>query len=140
MDVAFALAVMTVISGKRKSKPGDGTDGDDQNSSLHPAKSSRVAPTPDQSNTSYGQRFGENVEYIPLSQLPFSQLTQTSANDDDDAQAADVAPSSQDLDDASVNTFAVYGMVTLITLTLLEHNQFDLDRHPAHEDCGCPLL
>ena len=101
---------------KRKSDSGDPTGGDDQNSSLHPAKSSRVGPTPEQSNTTYGQRFGESVEYIPLSQLPFSQLTQTSANDDDDAQAADVAPSSQDFDDASVNTFAIYGMVTFIAL------------------------
>lgn len=95
---------------KRKSDAIDLTHSDESGGDSRPPKLSRVASSSGLSNISNGQRFGQDTEFIPLSQL--SQ----SAADEDDAQAADLIQGSQDLDDASFNNYALYGMSNLMNI------------------------
>lgn len=93
--------------GKRKSDTVDLTGDYGEQTRPHPPKTGRVASSSNQSGTGNGQRFGQETEFVPL-----SQLSQSGA-DEDDAQAADLIQGSQDVDDASFNDYALYGMSSL---------------------------
>lgn len=98
------------IPWKRKSDAIDLTGSDGNGEDSRPLKLGRVASPSGPSNASNGQRLGHYTEFIPLSQ--FSQ----SAADEDDAQAVDLIQGSQDLDDATFNDYALYGMPNLMNI------------------------
>ena len=52
-----------------------------------------------------GQRFGEDTQFVPL-----SQPSQSFGQEEGDAQAADLIQGSQDMDDSSYNTYTLYGL------------------------------
>lgn len=69
----------------------------------------KVDPTADEDDRGHkasritsGQRFGEDTQFVPL-----SQSSQSFGQEEDDAQAADLIQGSQDMDDAS--TYTLYG-------------------------------
>ncbi|RMJ28381.1 SNF2 family helicase [Aspergillus sp. HF37] len=99
---------MAPAPGKRKSDAVDLT-GDDQ-----PSKAGRVVSSNGHSDASNGQRFGQDVQFIPLSQIhqPIpSTGSQPTGGDEDDAQAADLVQGSQDIDDSSLNDVTLYDKV-----------------------------
>lgn len=68
----------------------------------HVSKASRTTAPSNLPNSSAGQRFGETVDYIPL--------TQVLGADEEDAAATEVVQGSQDSDDAATSNFIFYGM------------------------------
>lgn len=100
----------------------------------------QVDPTADESNgrghkasrITSGQRFGEDTQFVPL-----SQSSQSVGQEEDDAQAADLIQGSQDADD-SYNNYTLYGTypnrIRSWRGILINIRPF------THEDCGCPLL
>lgn len=108
------------MAGKRKS---DVSSAEDQ--SGRAPKFTRVAPTLNAEKASSGQRFGETVDYIPLSQdtssgqrfgesadfMPLNQLSQVVGADEEDEEALDVIQGSQEVDEASLTTSILYGML-----------------------------
>ncbi|CAI7566670.1 unnamed protein product [Penicillium palitans] len=109
------------MAGKRKS---DVSSAEDQ--SGRAPKFTRVAPTLNAEKASSGQRFGETVDYIPLSQdtssgrrfgesadsMPLNQLSQVVGADEEDEEALDVIQGSQEVDEASLTTSILYGIVS----------------------------
>lgn len=82
----------------------------------HPSKAGRVASSTGHSDASKGQRFGQDVQFIPLSQVaqPIpSTGGQPTGGDEDDAQATDLVQGSQDINDSSLNDVTLYGMSIL---------------------------
>lgn len=65
------------------------------------AKFNRPTPYLDPQNISNGQRFGENADFIPLTQVPGA--------DEDDAQATELVDGTQDVDESSLSTTMLYG-------------------------------
>lgn len=57
-----------------------------------------------QSASSNGKRFGEDTQFVPLSQ------SSQSLEQEDDAQAGYLVQGSQDIDDSSYSTYMLYGM------------------------------
>lgn len=51
-----------------------------------------------------GQRFGEDTQFVPL-----SQPSPSFGEEEDDAQAGDLIQGSQDMDDPSYNNYTLYG-------------------------------
>ena len=108
------------MAGKRKS---DVSSAEDQ--SGRAPKFTRVAPTLNAEKASSGQGFGETVDYIPLSQdtssgqrfgesadfMPLNQLSQVVGADEEDEEALDVIQGSQEVDEASLTTSILYGML-----------------------------
>jgi SWI/SNF-related matrix-associated actin-dependent regulator of chromatin subfamily A3 len=96
---------MTGFSGKRKSDVLDLTGDSDDASGNHAPKASRTSPSLlNPQSISTAPRFGESADYIPL-----NQLSQATGVDEEDAQAADLVQSSQDVDESSLASFVLYG-------------------------------
>lgn len=115
--------------GKRKSDVVDLTGGD---ADVHHPKVGRIAS----SKASNGQRFGQDTEFIP-----FSELYQPALTDEDDTQAADLIQGSQDFDDTSLNDYTLYGIFIFIRyLSLNVFGGLTIGRQGTHQDRGCPLL
>ncbi|KAJ5507433.1 hypothetical protein N7527_009576 [Penicillium freii] len=109
------------MAGKRKS---DVSSTEDQ--SGRAPKFTRIAPTLSAENPSSGQRFGETVDYIPLNQdtssgqrfgesadfIPLNQLSQVVGADEEDEVALDVIQGSQEVDETSLTTSILYGIVS----------------------------
>ncbi|OQD71134.1 hypothetical protein PENPOL_c001G10048 [Penicillium polonicum] len=109
------------MAGKRKS---DVSSTEDQ--SGRAPKFTRTAPTLSAENPSSGQRFGETVDYIPLNQdtssgqrfgesadfIPLNQLSQVVGADEEDEEALDVIQGSQEVDETSLTTSILYGIVS----------------------------
>ncbi|KAJ5398775.1 hypothetical protein N7465_009264 [Penicillium sp. CMV-2018d] len=109
------------MAGKRKS---DVSSSEDQ--SGRAPKFTRIAPTLSAENPSSGQRFGETVDYIPLNQdtssgqrfgesadfIPLNQLSQVVGADEEDEEALDVIQGSQEVDETSLTTSILYGIVS----------------------------
>ncbi|KAJ5979117.1 hypothetical protein N7501_002459 [Penicillium viridicatum] len=109
------------MAGKRKS---DVSSTEDQ--SARAPKFTRIAPTLSAENPSSGQRFGETVDYIPLNQdtssgqrfgesadfIPLNQLSQVVGADEEDEEALDVIQGSQEVDETSLTTSILYGIVS----------------------------
>ena len=94
--------------GKRKFDAVDLTGGD---ADIHTPKAGRIVS----SNASTGQRFGQDTEFIP-----FSELYQPTLTDEDDTQAADLIQGSQDFDDTSLNDYTLYGIFIFIRFLSLQ--------------------
>ncbi|OQE40343.1 hypothetical protein PENCOP_c006G02635 [Penicillium coprophilum] len=89
-------------------------------------KHTRAAPTLNTETASSGQRLGETVEYIPLDQdnslgqrvgdpvdfNPLNQLSQVAGADEDEEEALDVIQGSQEVDETSLTTSILYGIVS----------------------------
>ncbi|KAJ5851115.1 hypothetical protein N7455_010971 [Penicillium solitum] len=109
------------MAGKRKS---DVSSIEDQSSRA--PKFTRIAPTSNAENASSGQRFGETADYIPLNQdtssgerfgesadfIPLNQLSQVVGADEEDEEALDVIQGSQEVNEASLTTSILYGIVS----------------------------
>ncbi|OQD92008.1 hypothetical protein PENSOL_c046G09610 [Penicillium solitum] len=109
------------MAGKRKS---DVSSTEDQSSRA--PKFTRIAPTLNAEEASSGQRFGETADYIPLNQdtssgerfgesadfIPLNQLSQVVGADEEDEEALDVIQGSQEVDEASLTTSILYGIVS----------------------------
>ncbi|KAJ5197302.1 hypothetical protein N7449_007781 [Penicillium cf. viridicatum] len=109
------------MAGKRKS---DVSSTEDQASRA--PKFTRAAPTLNAEKASSGQRFGETVDYIPLNQntssdqrfgesadfIPLNQLSQVVGADEEDEEALDVIQGSQEVDETSLTTSILYGIVS----------------------------
>lgn len=89
------------MAGKRKS---DVSSIEDQ--SGRAPKFTRIAPTLSAENPSSGQRFGETADFIPL-----NQLSQVVGADEEDEEALDVIQGSQEVDETSLTTSILYGML-----------------------------
>ncbi|KAJ5165354.1 Zinc finger RING-type [Penicillium coprophilum] len=112
------------MAGKRKSN--DSTENALYTQSGRAPKYTRVAPTLNTETPSSGQRFGETVEYIPLDPdnslgqrvgnsvdfIPLNQLSQVAGADEDDEEALDVIQGSQEVDETSLTTSILYGIVS----------------------------
>lgn len=96
----YIAARMTVNSRKRISNLVDLVNDD---SDAPVSKASRTA-SPSLNSLSTGQRFGESTDFIPL-----NQLSQATSADEEDAQAADLIPGSQDGDESSSSNSILYG-------------------------------
>ncbi|CDM29470.1 hypothetical protein DTO013E5_5196 [Penicillium roqueforti] len=86
----------------------------------------RTAPTLNTEKASPGQRFGETVDYIPLDQdtssgqrfgesadfIPLNQLSQVVGADEEDEEALDVLQGSQEVDETSLTSSILYGIVS----------------------------
>ncbi|KAJ5182740.1 Zinc finger RING-type [Penicillium capsulatum] len=90
---------MTQNPQKRKSNVLDLVEHDNQ-----AAKTSRAVDSLSPPSFSTGQRFGENVDFIPL-----NQLSQVPGADEEDAEATEILESSQDADEASLEANIRYG-------------------------------
>lgn len=66
---------------------------------------------PAEPNLTTWQRFGQNTQYMPLSQV--------AGADEDDAQAEDVVQGSQDADESSVSSAMLYGLFPYLQFELL---------------------
>jgi SWI/SNF-related matrix-associated actin-dependent regulator of chromatin subfamily A3 len=127
---------MAPAPAKRKSDAVDLTSED------YPSKAGRVASSNGHSDASNGQRFGQDVQFIPLSQI--AQLIpstggQPTGGDEDDAQAADLIQGSQDIDDSPLNDVTLYGR----SIRWPPSNVFEVlkwHRQDTHQDRRCPLL
>ncbi|KAJ9488085.1 hypothetical protein VN97_g5231 [Penicillium thymicola] len=109
------------MAGKRKSDVSSTED-----HSGHAPKSTRIAQNSNAENASSGQRFGETVDYIPLNQdtnsgqrfgesadfIPLNQLSQVVGADEEDEEALDVIQGSQEVDETSLTTSILYGIVS----------------------------
>lgn len=91
---------MSRTPGKRDIQQIDPTVGEDADG--RDQKASRIDDG--QSALSNGQRFGEDTQFVPLSQ------SSQSSEQEDDAQAGDLVQGSQDIDDSSYSTYMLYGM------------------------------
>ncbi|KAJ5836819.1 Zinc finger RING-type [Penicillium robsamsonii] len=113
------------MAGKRKSNV-DSTEDALYTQSGRVPKSTRTAPTLNTEATSSGQRFGETVDYIPLDQdislgqrvgasvdfMPLNQLSQVVGADEDDEEALNVIQGSQEVDETSLTSSILYGIVS----------------------------
>ncbi|KAJ5958320.1 Zinc finger RING-type [Penicillium vulpinum] len=70
-------------------------------------KASRTAPSLNTEKSSPGQRFGESADFIPL-----NQLSQVVGADEDDEEALDVIQGSQEVDETSLTSSILYGIVS----------------------------
>lgn len=121
---------MARYPGKRKSDTVDSTED-------RAPKSSRTTPYLEPQGYTTGQRFGEDADFIPL-----NQLSQVAGADEDDAEAADVIPDTQDEAESSLTTNILYGK------TLAPNSYFLLrvsylnifHRHASNKDRGRPFL
>lgn len=112
------------MAGKRKSDVASTEDALYMQSGRAP-KSSRTAPTLNPEKASSGQRFGETVDYIPLDQdtspgqrfgestdfIPLNQLSQVVGADEEDEEALNVIQGSQEVDETSLTSSILYGML-----------------------------
>lgn len=108
------------MAGKRKSDVSSTED-----YSGHAPKFTRLAQDLNAENASSGQRFGATVDYIPLNQdtnsgqrfgesadfIPLNQLSQVVGADEEDEEALDVIQGSQEVDETSLTTSILYGML-----------------------------
>ncbi|KAJ5795078.1 Zinc finger RING-type [Penicillium paradoxum] len=92
------------MAGKRKSNIGSGEDILDNQSERAP-KVSRTALSPEV--TTSGQRFGESADFIPL-----NQLSQVVGADEDDEGALELVQGSQEIDESSLTSSILYGVVS----------------------------
>ncbi|CAG8900036.1 unnamed protein product [Penicillium egyptiacum] len=113
------------MAGKRKSNVAS-TEDDLYGQSERAPKSTRTAPTLNTEKASAGQRFGETVDYIPLDQdtspgqrfgesadfIPLNQLSQVFGADEEDEEALNVIQGSQEVDEASLTSSILYGIVS----------------------------
>ncbi|KAJ5941363.1 hypothetical protein N7516_001531 [Penicillium verrucosum] len=109
------------MAGKRKSDVSSTED-----YSGHAPKFTRIAQNLNAENSSSRQRFGETVDYIPLNQdsnsdqrfgesadfIPSNQLSQVVGADEEDEEALDVIQGSQEVDETSLTTSILYGIVS----------------------------
>lgn len=78
-------------------------------------KTSRKASNGQLANAGTGQRFGENTEFVDLTQTTgaentgFIPLTQNAGDDEDEAAATEVVQNSQVVDDTATSGFVFYG-------------------------------
>lgn len=121
---------MARYPGKRKSDTVDSTED-------RAPKSSRTTPYLEPQGFTTGQRFGEDADFIPL-----NQLSQVAGADEDDAEAADVIPDTQDEAESSLTTNILYGkdFVTDSCSSLRVSSLNIFHRHSSHKDRGCPFL
>lgn len=70
-----------------------------------------LPPAPSKPNLTTWQRFGQNTQYMPLSQV--------AGADEDDAPAEDVIQGSQDADESSVSSAILYGLFPYLQFELL---------------------
>ncbi|KAK4864322.1 hypothetical protein LT330_009849 [Penicillium expansum] len=113
------------MAGKRKADFGSTEDALYMQSG-RASKSTRTAPTLNPETASSGQRFGETVDYIPLNHhtgsgqrfgesadfIPLNQLSQVIGADEEDEEALDVIQGSQEVDETSLTSSILYGIVS----------------------------
>ncbi|KAG0155809.1 hypothetical protein PDIDSM_2982 [Penicillium digitatum] len=113
------------MAGKRKSDLAS-TEDDLYMQSERVPKSIRTAPILNTETATSGQRFGEIVDYIPLDHhtssgrrfgesadfIPLNQLTQVVGADEEDEEALDVIEGSQEVDETSLTSSILYGIVS----------------------------
>ena len=90
------------------------TDAADKENANRPAKAVKSHRSGPLANASNGQRFGQETDFIPL-----SQTSSSSQIEDDDAGANDLIQSSQYYDDVDVNEYDHYGEETQALVTLV---------------------
>ncbi|KGO66055.1 Zinc finger, RING-type [Penicillium italicum] len=113
------------MAGKRKSDVASTEDALYMQSGRAP-KFTRTAPTLNTETASSGQRFGETIDYVPLDYhtssgqrfgesadfIPLNQLTQVVGADEEDEEALDVIQDSQEVDETSLTSSILYGIVS----------------------------